>query len=293
MALEQDIADLIKSANQLTDTVDGKVQDITAHLNQKKQEIDTKLTAKEQAVDAKIASFQKALPLGPNMLSDTKHFAYINAGQPEGTAVDVLQSHAAPWSCFYYQGTEGGSTVTKLNTSMLAQHGLAPNDDFKARALGDYRSESNTYYGTDFKVVVFDVEITKGRETDANNGLLFVINQGCPTFTGWGRGEFLTQASCWVNVLEVSGNMKFYPSSNRSASIRVDSSDLNKGWQYKHATRAGWGGCHQPIFSGLGKMKVAIALPYVGMGDHGDNMIWADSVGHPYSHVGPTVVEGA
>ena len=71
MALEQDIADLIKSANQLTDTVDGKVQDITAHLNQKKQEIDTKLTAKEQAVDAKIASFQKALPLGPNMLSDT------------------------------------------------------------------------------------------------------------------------------------------------------------------------------------------------------------------------------
>ena len=293
MALEQDIADLIKSANQLTDTVDGKVQDITAHLNQKKQEIDTKLTAKEQAVDAKIASFQKALPLGPNMLSDTKHFAHINASQPEGTAVDVLQSHAAPWSCFYYAGTEGASTLTKLNPSMLAQHGLVPNDEFKTRALGGYRSESNTYYGSDFKVVVLDVEITKGMTSDPDKGQLFVFNQGCPTYTGWSRGEFLTQASCWINVLESTGSLYFVPSYNRSAYIRVDGSDLNKGWQYKRAVQTGWGGCHQPRFIGLGKMKVAIALPYVGMGDHGDNMIWADSVGHPYSHVGPTVAEGA
>ncbi|CAH9054907.1 hypothetical protein PSECIP111951_01134 [Pseudoalteromonas holothuriae] len=291
MALEQDIATLVGKAEDLTTMVDNKIQDITSTLAQKEQEVDNRLAAKEQAVDAKIASFQKALPLAPNNLSDTKFFRQINAEQPEGIAVDVMQSHTAPWSCFYYEGTEGNSTVTKLNNKMLADHDLAPNSEFH-RALGNYRSADDTYYGSNFKVLLFDIELTKGRTTDEDRGSLFLLNQGCPRFTGWSKGEFLTQASCWVNVLEQSGSLAFYPSQNRSADIRVDSSDVGKGWQYKHATRQGWGGCHQPVFRGLGKMKVAIALPYVGTGDHGENMIWADSVGHPYSHEAPAISQG-
>ncbi|OHU87810.1 MULTISPECIES: hypothetical protein [Pseudoalteromonas] len=292
MALEQDIGRLIDSTDRLTETVDGKISQITTTLNQKSQEIDSKLSAKEQAVDAKIASFQKALPLAPNNLSDTKLFSKINADHPEGTAVDVMQSHGAPWSCFYYNGSQGNSTVTKLTNKMLADYGLSPNAGFH-RALGDFRSDSETYYGSDFRVLLFDVEITQGMATDENYGRLYLLNQGCPTFTGWGRGEFLTQASCWVNVLEHSGRLTFHPSSNRSANITAGANDAGKGWQYKHAVRQGWGGCHQPFFGGIGKMKVAVALPYVGTGDHGDNFIWADSVGHPYSHTGPANEEGA
>ncbi|WP_462150855.1 hypothetical protein [Pseudoalteromonas xiamenensis] len=54
MALEQDIADLIKSADRLTDTVDHKIQSIQAELNAKKAEIDSRLAAKEQAVEGYI-----------------------------------------------------------------------------------------------------------------------------------------------------------------------------------------------------------------------------------------------
>ncbi|MBD1582492.1 hypothetical protein [Pseudoalteromonas sp. S16_S37] len=292
MALEQDIGRLIESTDKLTETVDSKIQEITARLDQKSQEVDSRLAAKEQAVESKIASFQKALPLAPNNLSDTKYFAKINSGHEDGVAVDVMQSHAAPWSCFYYQGTEGTATVTKLTNKMLADYGLTPNSEFH-RAIGVYRSEAEPFYGSDFKVLLFDVELTKGMTTDANLGLLFVLNQGCPSFTGWDKGEFLTQANCWINVLEQSGSLEFYPSSNRSATIRVNADDNGKGWQYKRNTRQGWGGCHQPIFRGLGKMKVAVALPYVGTGDHGNNMIWADSVGHAYSHTAPAIGEGA
>ncbi|QTH70930.1 hypothetical protein [Pseudoalteromonas xiamenensis] len=289
MALEQDIADLIKSADRLTDTVDHKIQSIQAELNAKKAEIDSRLTAKEQAVESKIAQFQKALPLAPNTLSDTKHFAQICKDVEPGTAVDVLKAHAAPWSTFFWGGSGGTATVTKLNLSQLEEFGLAPNAEFLRRGIGSKGAVGELFYGSNYNVLVFDVEINQPSKQNANEGLLFVLNQGCHTFVGWDRGEFLTQASCWVNVLEHSGSITFYPSQNRSAAIAVGGGDEKLGWQYKHSARGGWGGCHQPLFRGLGKMKVAICLPYVGTGDHGNNMIWADSIGHPYSHVGPTI----
>ncbi|KJY85615.1 hypothetical protein CWB89_14105 [Pseudoalteromonas piscicida] len=293
MALEQDIAKLIEASNDLTATVDNKIQDITAKLDAKRAEVDARLQAKEQAVDAKITSFQRALPLAPNALSDTKHFNNICADVPNGTAVDVIAAHAAPWSSFFYRGTEGTGTITKLSLAQLTEFGLTPNEEFLRRGLGAKDSHGDNYYGSDYRVLLLDVVVNKGRDDNPAEGNLFVLNQGCERYIGWGKGEFLTQASCWINVLEQTGTLRFYPSQNRSASISVDSSDAGKGWQYKSNRRTGWGGCHQQCFVGLGSMKVAIALPYVGTGDHGDNMIWADSVGYPYTHVGPTLSEGA
>ncbi|PCK33129.1 hypothetical protein [Pseudoalteromonas piscicida] len=293
MALEQDIAKLIEASNDLTATVDNKIQDITAKLDAKRAEVDARLQAKEQAVDAKITSFQRALPLAPNALSDTKHFKNICADVPNGTAVDVIAAHAAPWSSFFFRDTEGTGTITKLSLAQLTEFGLTPNEEFLRRGIGTKDTHNEYFSGSDYQVLLLDVVVSKGMSHDPENGLLFLLNQGCHTFIGWSKGEFLTQASCWVNVLEQTGTLRFYPSQNRSASIFVDGSDAGKGWQYKSNRRTGWGGCHQPIFKGLGSMKVAIALPYIGTGDHGDNMIWADSVGHPYTHVGPILSEGA
>lgn len=293
MALEQDIANLIEASNDLTATVDNKIQDITAKLDAKRAEVDARLQAKELAVDAKIASFQRALPLAPNALSDTKHFNNICADVPNGTAVDVLTAHAEPWASFFYRGTEGSGTITKLSLSQLSEFGLTPNEDLLRRGLGAKYPHHESYSGSQYKVLLMDVVLNKGRDDKPTEGNLFVLNQGCDRYIGWGKGEFLTQASCWINVLEHTGSLRYLSSTNRSADIFVDGSDVGKGWQYKSNSRTGWGGCHQQCFIGLGSMKVAIALPYVGTGDHGNNMIWADSVGHPYTHVGPTLNEGA
>ncbi|OCQ18951.1 hypothetical protein A7985_22465 [Pseudoalteromonas luteoviolacea] len=291
MSLEQDIARVVEAAEKLSDVVDTKIEDIDNRVAQKAIEIDQKnavlesrLTAKEQAVDAKISEFQKALPLAPNLLVDTKYFNGIGE---DNVAVDMVTSHSKPWRCWIDYGVEASGTVTKLTVGKLAENGLKPEGEFLTRALGSERTENN-FYGSNFKVLLFDVEIIKGRDSNPNEGHFFVLSQGVDTYTGWGRGEFLTQSSCWVNVLECSDGINFYPAANRVANIQVDKSDLGKGWIYKHSTRTGWGGNHSPLFSGKGRMKVAICLPYVGTGDHGNNMIWANDVGHPYSHTDAT-----
>ncbi|KZN34936.1 hypothetical protein N480_20325 [Pseudoalteromonas luteoviolacea S2607] len=289
MSLEQDIARVVEASEKLSDVVDTKIEDIDNRVAQKAIEIDQKnaavesrLTAKEQAVDAKIRDFQKALPLAPNTLVDSKFFNSIC--EANNTPTDVVTAHKAPWLSFLYDGTEGTGTVTRVSLDKLDEYGLTPNENFLNRGIGYKNHGGEAFYGSNYRVLLFDIEITKGRNSDANNGQFFVLSQGCDTHFGWGRGEFLTQASCWINVLECADTIRFYPSSNRSATIECNQSDLGKGWQYKHAIRSGWGGCHQPLFSGLGKMKVAICLPYVGTGNHGDNMVWADSVGFPYTH---------
>lgn len=289
MSIEHDLTRVIDASEQLMDLVDGKIEDINSQLNAKKQEvdakkqeIDTRLAAKSSAVDAKIQEFQSHHPLTPNILLDTKYFNHI--GSEDNVETEIHAAHKAPWKSFLYNGTEGTGTVKRITLDKLSENGLEPNSLMKSKALGSPNVHNQSYYGSNYKVLLLDVEITKGQSTKPTTGSLFVLSQGCDTHFGWSRGDFITQASCWVNVLECTGNMAFQPSANRSANLVCNASDLGKGWQYKHATRKGWGGCHQPLFTGIGRMKVAICLPYVGTGNHGNNMIWADSVGHPYTH---------
>ncbi|KZN65734.1 hypothetical protein N473_11960 [Pseudoalteromonas luteoviolacea CPMOR-1] len=287
MSLEQDITRVVEAAEKLSDIVDTKIEDIDARVAQKAIEIDQKnaavesrLTAKEQAVDSKIQDFQKALPLAPNLLIDSKYFNGIGT---DNVAVDMVSSHRKPWRCWVDSGVEASGTVTRLTLDKLVDNGLTPSGDFLQKALGDKRSETN-FYGSNYKVLLFDVEIVKGRDSSPDVGHFFVMNQGTDSYIGWGRGEFFSQSSCWVNVLECSDGISFYPAANRVATIKADKGDLGKGWVYKHSRKLGWGGNHQPLFAGRGRMKVAICLPYAGTGDHGDNMIWANDIGHPYSH---------
>lgn len=277
MALEQDIAELVSASNNLTQAVDSKIQ-----------AINERVAVKEQEVNSFLLNARKDFPLTPNTLSDTKHFEAIARDTALGTPVELFAAHSSPWGAYLNHGSQGAGTITKIGTKDLASHGISANTEFQ-RALGAYRSEYGDYYGSDFKVLILDVDIT-GPRIDSSIGQILVLTQGCSTYTGWGRGEFTTQASCWVNVLECDEGMYFYPSANRSASIKVGAEEKGKGWLYKQETRNGWGGCHQPLFSGMGKMKVAVCLMYVGTGNHGDNAIWADSVGHPYSHTAPSIL---
>ena len=135
-------------------------------------------------------------------------------------------------------------------------------------------------YGADFNLLFLDVEIKK---TTEKTPVLYLLNHGCPTFTGWNKGKFMTQASVLAIVLSHSGNIRFYPHNNMPARVEVPGSALGEGWKYYHSAKRGFGGCHQPCFSGEGKMRVAIALPYIGTGNHGGIFVHANSVGR-YTH---------
>jgi hypothetical protein len=261
--LQQDVSDQMASVDSLTEEVVGKMG-----------AIDARITAKELEVEQFIAEAAASAPVTPNMLVDTKQFTKLCGGEVD-TEVDLISAHGTPWSTFLYNGTEGSGTLKIVTLDNLAEEGMALGDDL-------LRATNESLYGAVFRVALFDVTITSNM-SDGNDGRFFVLNQGCPRFTGWNRGEFKTQSSCFTYVLEHSGDIRFYPHSNMPASVVVNSNDAGKGWVYKQASRTGWGGCHQPFFIGMGHMKVALALPYIGFGDHQDRFIWAGSVGR-YSH---------
>lgn len=266
-------ADLIESVNDLTDTVIGKVE-----------EIDTRIEVKEKQVDEFISNARAEYPLAPNVISDTKHFNAMCKDVELGTPVDIFDSHTYPWSISSAVAAVSG-TVTKLGVHDLADYDLTPNGDL-LKAIGNKNYNGQLYYGSDFKTLLFDVEITQAM-SDGREYIIVLSNSD--RFTGWSRGEFITQSSCFVKVLEHEGDIQFYPSLNMAGTINAGTT-INEEWQYLHATRVGWGGYHQPRFTGVGKMKVALCLPYIGTGNHGGKFIWADSVGHKYTHTAPSVL---
>ena len=241
--------------------------------------LERRVAAKEQQMDTFIADAAAHFPVSPNLLADTKRFEKLCGGQVN-TPVEIIAGHGAPWSTSFYRGTQGNGSLTIVTLDQLDNQGIAAGGDL-LKALGDLNS-SGGFNGSDFRVALLEVTIT-GKSNNGETGYFNVLNQGCPTFTGWSRGEFTTQAACFINVIEQSGEITFAPHSNMPAGVTADASDAGRGWLYKQATRRGWGGCHQPRFSGLGHMKVALALPYIGFGDHRGRFVWAGSVGR-YSH---------
>ena len=58
---------------------------------------------------------------------------------------------------------------------------------------------------------------------------------------------------------------------------------LGRGWTWLRTQTTGFDKQYTPSFSGQGRMKLALALPYFATGDHGDAYVWAGSVGR-YTH---------
>lgn len=83
MALEQDIANLVQAANDLTGVVDNKIQLINSELDAKKQEVDVFIT--NQALRTK-HSFSEFLLL-----------AKLTQGNCQLHGMMYLSNHTAPW----------------------------------------------------------------------------------------------------------------------------------------------------------------------------------------------------
>lgn len=228
----------------------------------------------------------KESPITPNFLADTYQFSSLCGGEVN-TSMDIIEGHTDSLFGASYRGTPNANVTMEIVTlDKLDARGIDFNGDL---ALATNNNGSRPFYGSGFRVLLFTANITKD-VSSLGSSYIQVLNQGCPQQTGWSKGQITTQSQVLANVVSASGDIYFQPHSNAPATIKLDKKDVGQGWKFHHATRQGFGGCHQPYFRGVGKMTVAIALPYFGYGNNKGNFFWADSIQqakngmHRYSH---------
>lgn len=220
-------------------------------------------------------------PVTPNLLADTYQFSTL-CGGAVNTAMNAQDAHAnSIWSAYLsYGGSVVNTTMTVITLDKLKDFGLHPKtgDDFSL-ANPDYDNPTYPFHGGNFRVVLFDINAVSGTRGAG------YLHQGCYKKTGWGGGPRKTiYASALVNVLECTSDIKYDIHGNMcEGAVVIDASDVGKGWQYKYGLRTDFGGCHQPWTGGsnLGRIRFALALPYIGFGRHGSQFIWTDAIAKP------------
>jgi len=226
---------------------------------------------------AAVSDARPAFPLAPNLLADTKKFAKLCGGQAN-TEMEIIAAHdSATWRATIPSGGKVTGTLEVVTLEKLASHGIGFGGDLEL-------ATDKTFRQSDFRVALMEVTIKDGGENR-----LYLLSQndggdGPPLFTGSSRGQFRTQTACFVNVVSQSGNIAFRPLSGILQDNLLAGAELaGAGWRYLHQADTGWR--TQPIFAfrGTGSMKVAMALPYLGTGDHGGAFIYAQSIGR-YTH---------
>ena len=271
----EQIAQLIATNTALTQYFQQFRDGLEQQVTEKKAEMDTHMASQlDQMTDM--------LPLSPNLLADTKYWQCV-CGGATNQAVDVwdaLDGHT--WSWFWRDG-EGvdhrtsdavidvfSGTLKVVTLDQLANEGCPFGGDLTL-AFDEHSGHPN------FHVLLLDITL------HAPGSLyLLVQNAGAKkTFTDINRGEFTTQASALAYVMSHSGDITYDVHGCMAPTVRLKNTHLDQGWQYHHNSKKGFGGGYHPRFftASAGHMKVAMALPYFGLGDHGGRFIYAQSVG--------------
>lgn len=221
----------------------------------------------------------KNMPVTPNLFADGKYWSSLCGGQVD-VQTELFSAHLnSKFNTFFHNGGSGTGSVEVVTLDNLAAKGIPYGQDLAKATVSNV--PNFTANGADYRVVLLDVTVQDDGSAPAPK--LYVLNQGQTLFTGWNAGEFKTQSCGFLNVVQQSGDIQFHWNDNAGPALSVGSNDVGAGWVFKHAVRLGFGGTHQPHFEGVGSMKVAVALPYWGYGDHGGNFIFANSLGR-YSH---------
>ncbi len=221
-------------------------------------------------------------PVAPNLISDTYAWAGLCGGEVNAPKPIIAAHNGSPFAAFARGSAVERGTLEVVTLDRLAAKDIGFGGDLAKATNGP--DGDPPWHGSQFRVLLFNVGIAGG-QADGPPSQLYVLSiRALGGFSGWGRGEFATQAACFINVVSHSGDIVFFPSHNMSASIKVGAGDVDQGWRYKHATKAGWGGGSRALFQGTGQMKVALALLYVGAGDHGGAYVYARSLGGSYFH---------
>ena len=271
--------DVVRALNIDEQTLAAAVRAETAAQNARtSQEAVDHATIRRQAV----ADAKPAFPLAPNLLADTKKFAKLCGGRAN-TETEIVAAHqyGSPWRAWRPPAANVEGTLEVVTLPNLAAKGIGFGGDLA-------KATDARFAGSDFRVVLMDVTIANNAR-GGNSEQLVVLAQnsgsGLPFFTGSNKGEFKTQAACFVNVVSHAGNITLRISDRimPGGDLRVRGNLAGDGWTYLHRAATGWGEGHQCLFDGDGSMKLALALPYVGTGDHGGAFIYAQSIGR-YTH---------
>jgi hypothetical protein len=221
------------------------------------------MPALQAQVDTYTNGAKALFPVTPNLLQDTRNFDAFCGGQKR-VEQDLMAALAVPWSGGYLGGV-ATATAEVVHWADFAAEGIPTGGPLSVM-------EGSTPSATDFCALVLDV-------TNPED-VITKIAQGGKQAIGQNAGGHRSQTSLFAAVLDGSGATALDFGINHST-VSVDQSALGQGWQhYTDVDSVGyrwselWARIH-----GTGRLRVALALPYLGLGDHGGIPIWAGSVG--------------
>ena len=271
--LQAQVDACLQNLSRLEVVVRGKASlgDVSSKANE--TTLDT-VREKLAAAEAQLVSTPRFadLPVMPNLLQDTKHFHGLCHGRV-GVETPWADAWSSPWSYVNSGGTAvdvASSTVEVVDMTTQASAESAGLWPLGALSASQGGLLLDNFYGADLRALLLTVRTLPA----ADQGALGVIQQGCPTYTSWSVGSFTTEVGVFVNVLEHTGNIQLFFASNAGAGVLIEGPGA-QGWQYLHNSQAGWGGCQQSFIRGVGRMRVAIALPYQSFGNHSGVPVWA------------------
>ena len=231
-------------------------------------------TITENLLDADV--FQTSVT--PNIISDARYFHGI-CSDTVNTPYNILSTSAFtyPWSEFeFMNGTTGSGNVEVVDLDNLLNHSINHGGDLE-KAVSEY-DDGRIGFSGDFNVLFLNVQITSG-QSNGMTGMVSLLSQGNYTFSGNSKGEFPIQLSLFANVVSVTGTMAFYMTSLTREHIKLSKNEEGLGWVYHYVNHQNLVGRLRFYFMGIGRMQVAIALPYAGYGKHGSNYVFANSLG--------------
>ena len=238
----------------------------------------------DDRVDTQIARLRAAeghlkahMPVAPNLLADTKKFATLCGGRAN-TEMAIIAGHAgSSFSASLLAGTTARGTIEVVTPANFGAKGLDFEGDLEKainpRWLEDGGAKAGfiaaggkrlnvAASGIDFNAVLMDVTITSD-QTNGRPGTLSVLGQGRTSkYLTRDSGGFRTQAHCLVTVLEHSDDIEFRPFFDYGHLPEAKGEHLGRGWTWLRTQTTGFDKQYTPSFSGQGRMKLALALPY-------------------------------
>ena len=214
------------------------------------------------------------LPVTPNWMQDTEHFRGVCHGRV-GVETPWADAWGSPWVSFNERGTvfdAASSTVEVVDMTSEASAERARLWPLGALSASQGGVVQDNFWGADMSALLLTVQTLPVADETAFGA----ITQNCRLYTSWNVGSFATEIGVFVNVLEYTGNIQFRFASGGDAGAGVlIEGPAAQGWRHLHSSTAGWRGCQQSFFTGEGRIRVAIALPYQSFGNHSGVPVWS------------------
>ncbi|MCG7574841.1 hypothetical protein MHM39_14815 [Phaeobacter sp. CNT1-3] len=222
------------------------------------------------AVQAQVDTYTngaKALsPVTPNLMDDTSKFVHF-CGGAQNVTQDIMTAVSGPW----FAQRSGADVVATATVVPYADFGAAgiPTGGDLAEMEGSDPSDVH------FCALLIDVTLPAGGAGELK--LSQIYSRSLARFFGNAPAE----TRIFAVVLEATGSAELEFGKNH-AEVAIGAAAHGQGWKHYHTacTDGSRYGEFRNSFHGEGRLKVALALPYLGMGDHGDAKIWAGFGGH-------------